>query len=77
VRDIVQSLRPMAEEQERPFRCDIPTPITVYGREQLLKRVVLNLVDNAFRHTPAGAPITVSLVARDTAAVLEVRDGGP
>ena len=77
VRDIVQSLRPMAEEQERPFHCDIPAPITVYGREPLLKRVVLNLVDNAFRHTPSGASITISLAARDTAAVLEVRDGGP
>src|SRR5262249_2442106 len=57
--------------------CDVPAPITVYGREPLLKRVVLNLVDNALRHTPAGTPITVSLSARDTAAVLEVRDGGP
>ncbi|HKA28947.1 MAG TPA: ATP-binding protein [Candidatus Binatia bacterium] len=77
VRDVVQSLRPMAEEQNRSLLCEVPEPITVYGREPLLKRVVLNLVDNAFRHTPAGTPITVSLGARHTAAVLEVRDGGP
>lgn len=77
VRDVVQSLRPVAEEQERALVCEVPAPITVYGREPLLKRVVLNLVDNAFQHTPAGTPITVTLGARDTAAVLEVRDGGP
>jgi signal transduction histidine kinase len=77
VRDVVQSLRPMAEEQQRAFVCDVPSPLTVYGREPLLKRVVLNLIDNAFRHTPAGTPITITLGARDATAVLEVRDGGP
>jgi signal transduction histidine kinase len=76
VRDVAQSLRPIAEEQQRAFVCDVPGPITVYGRAPLLKRVVLNLIDNAFRHTPAGTPITISLGARGTAAVLEVRDRG-
>jgi signal transduction histidine kinase len=77
VRDVTQSLRPMAEEQERAFGCEVPSAVTVSGREPLLKRVVLNLVDNAFRHTPAGTPITITLGARDAVAVLEVRDGGP
>jgi signal transduction histidine kinase len=77
VRDAAQSLRPIAEEQERAFACDVPEPITVYGRAALLKRVVLNLIDNAFRHTPRGTPVSISLAARDATAVLEVRDGGP
>jgi signal transduction histidine kinase len=42
-----------------------------------LHRMVANLVENAFLHTPEGTPVTVS-VRRDGAdAVLEVADRGP
>jgi signal transduction histidine kinase len=38
---------------------------------------VLNLVENAMIHTPAGTPVVVSVHARDGAVVLEVADRGP
>src|SRR4029453_13278791 len=47
------------------------------GVPSLLKRVVLNLVDNAFRHTPEGTPVRIELSVRDGVACLEVADRGP
>jgi two-component system OmpR family sensor kinase len=77
VREVAESLAPIAEEQRRPFRCSAPAPITVRGVPSLLKRVVLNLVDNAFRHTPEGTPVRILLETRDGVAALEVEDRGP
>jgi signal transduction histidine kinase len=39
--------------------------------------VVLNLVDNAFRHTPAGISVRVAVARRDGVAAVVVEDRGP
>ncbi|HZB00473.1 MAG TPA: ATP-binding protein, partial [Actinomycetota bacterium] len=39
--------------------------------------VLSNLLSNAVRHTPAGAEVVVSAVARGTGVELAVRDTGP
>jgi len=77
VREVAESLVPIAEEQHRAFSCSAPVPVTLRGVPSLLKRVVLNLVDNAFRHTPEGTPVRMVLSTRDGVAALEVADHGP
>jgi two-component system OmpR family sensor kinase len=77
VHEVAESLAPIAEEQHRAFTHAAPTPVTLRGVPSLLKRVVLNLVDNAFRHTPEGTPIQIVLSTRDGLAALEVEDCGP
>jgi signal transduction histidine kinase len=77
VREVADSLAPIAEEQGRPFTCSTPTAVTLRGVPSLLKRVVLNLVDNALRHTPEGTPVRIDLSIRDGAACLEIADRGP
>jgi signal transduction histidine kinase len=77
VREVAEALAPIAEEQQRTFVCSAPTPVTLRGVPSLLKRVVLNLVDNAFRHTPEGTPVRIELSVRDGVACLEVADRGP
>ena len=39
--------------------------------------LLVNLVDNAAKHTPAGTPIELTARREDTTAVLEVADRGP
>jgi signal transduction histidine kinase len=77
VREVVDALEPIAQEQGRALECDAPAPVSVRGAPQLLKRVVLNLVDNAFRHTPAGVLVRVAVARRDGVAAVVVEDRGP
>ncbi|MGH2411384.1 MAG: sensor histidine kinase, partial [Chloroflexota bacterium] len=49
----------------------------VQGDADLIKQVVLNLVDNAITHTPPGGRVELSLTVADGEARLAVRDSGP
>ena len=49
----------------------------VQADEDLLRRVLENLVDNALRHAPAGSSVTLSSLAAESGVELRVRDAGP
>jgi signal transduction histidine kinase len=76
-REVVDALGPVAQEQGRTLDCIALDPVSVRGAPQLLKRVVLNLVDNAFRHTPADAPVLVGVSRHNGVAEIVVQDQGP
>jgi two-component system, OmpR family, sensor kinase len=52
-------------------------PVSVQGDEDALRRVLHNLIDNAFVHGPSGGEVEVALVGRNGQALLTVRDQGP
>ncbi len=52
-----------------------PAPIS--GESTLLRELVVNLLDNAIRYTPAGGTITVRTYAQGGTSLLEVEDDGP
>ncbi len=52
-------------------------PIVVSGAQDELHRMVLNLIENAVRHTPSGTHVRVSTAEEDGEAVLIVEDDGP
>ncbi len=56
---------------------DAPEPVTVTGARDELHRLVLNLVENAISHTPAGTTIDVRVRAEGAEAVVVVQDDGP
>jgi two-component system, OmpR family, sensor kinase len=62
---------------ERELRIENEVSLPVDGNPDELHRMVLNLLDNAVRHTPVGATIELRLRARGDEAVLEVADDGP
>ena len=62
---------------ERELRIDSEQALPVDGSPDELHRMVLNLLDNAVRHTPAGSTIELRLRARGDQAVVEVADDGP
>jgi heavy metal sensor kinase len=51
-------------------------PVTVLGEAGLLRRAVLNLVDNAIKYTLAGGKVSLSLLARDGQGMITIRDTG-
>jgi len=62
---------------ERTLTVDNDRPIRVEGSPDELHRMVLNLLDNAAGHTPAGTTIELSLRQQGGDAVVEVADDGP
>ena len=52
-------------------------PLIVDGDRDELHRLVINLVENAIRHTPAGTTVTISAAPDGVDALLTVADDGP
>lgn len=53
------------------------TPIVVGADRSQLAQVLQNLLDNAIRHSPAGAVVTVGASAESGRVLITVRDRGP
>jgi two-component system, OmpR family, sensor kinase len=62
---------------ERELIVDNDRPLRVEGSRDELHRMVLNLLDNAIRHTPRGACVELTLCEDGGDAVVEVADDGP
>jgi two-component system OmpR family sensor kinase len=68
-------VQPLANE--RTIRARIDGPLEVRGNPDELHRLVLNLLENAVRHTPTAAAVTLTAGRDGGQAVLEVSDDGP
>ena len=69
---------PIAEETGHDLRCDIPDgPVYVAGNKSLMGQVFANLIENALRHAPEGARISVSVAQSGGTAHIAVSDTGP
>jgi heavy metal sensor kinase len=53
-----------------------PSPIAVEGDQKRLKQLLVNLLDNAIKYTPAGGSARLALAVEDASAVIEVTDTG-
>jgi signal transduction histidine kinase len=54
-----------------------PGRLALDGDLQLIERALSNLIDNALRHAPSGAPVRVSLRRDGTHAQILIEDAGP
>lgn len=79
VGEVAEQIGPMAEAKGVRLMVDCPAPAPVQGDPDRLKQVVLNLVDNAVRYTPAGGEVRLRAVADTTEGEvrIEVLDTGP
>jgi signal transduction histidine kinase len=62
---------------DRELFVDNEKPLWVEGSRDELHRMVLNLLDNAIRHTPRGSCVELRLCESDGYALVEVADDGP
>lgn len=67
----------VAEDMGRTLQHDIAPGIRLAGDCELLAQLLINLIDNGLRHTPAGSQVMVTLSRVDRHACLVVADDGP
>ncbi|HTV76086.1 MAG TPA: ATP-binding protein [Candidatus Baltobacteraceae bacterium] len=66
----------LAEDKGISISCDAAQPLMVEGNRVRLKQVVVNLLDNAIKYTPAKGAIQLRVHGVNSHAVLEVKDSG-
>jgi two-component system sensor histidine kinase KdpD len=63
--------------QDRDVRTDVPSEVLAPVDPVLFEQVLVNLLENAIKHTPAKTPIEITARAEEGTVVLEVADRGP
>jgi heavy metal sensor kinase len=75
--ETVEYMRPLADQ--RGLRLDFRVedgPVVIQADPRRLRQLVLNLLDNAIKYTPAGGQIQVKVSRDDSAAVVQIIDTG-
>jgi heavy metal sensor kinase len=73
---IVEQIEPVARASGLELSCERADEAIVNGDPEWLERVLLNLLDNAIKFTPAEGHVRVSVVEEDGWAQLTVNDSG-
>ncbi len=76
VSEAVESFAEIAAERHVRFDCSIVPGLEVSGDALLLRLVGFNLIDNALKHSPEGAPVAISVAPQGDAIRLVVEDRG-
>jgi len=78
VAETLETLRPIARTWDVRLESALADGLpAVRARREGVARIVVNLVENALRHAPAGSAVDVALASEDDRLVLTVRDRGP
>ena len=75
VGSVVAAMQPLATQQGVQLT-ESTTPAPVLGDQTRLTQLLMNLVDNALRYTPAGGSVTVTVRANSDSTELRVADTG-
>ena len=76
VRDACELYQPSAEGNGVTIIPEISGSLPVYGDLHGLRRLVVNLLDNAVKYTPAGGTVTVSVQEHQGHVLVSVDDTG-
>lgn len=68
---------PLLHEANHEVHVDLPDALPTTGDSQRLEQVVINLLSNTYRHTPAGTPVTIEGRLAEDVVTLRVIDKGP
>lgn len=77
VNECVSSARVLANDRAVSVAARTPVDVQMQADQSLIRQMILNLVENAVRHTPAGGSVQVAIEANDDRAQIAVSDTGP
>jgi len=75
--DCIRSMKSMADAKSIEVTCEAPHDLMLLADEELMQRLLMNLVDNALRFTPEGGRVVVRATSTADVCTIEVRDTGP
>jgi len=76
VGEVARAVRTLAAEKDLTLRTNATEEMPFRGDENLLRRLLLNLVDNAIKHTPRGGAVTISSKREAQSYMITVSDTG-
>jgi len=76
VRDAVESTRVLATDKGVSLECLTDGQVTAEIDAQYFLRLLINLLDNAIKYNRAGGRVEVALEAKDSGALVSVKDTG-
>ena len=77
VTDAATCFTPMVEAAGRTIEANVPEGITLLGNEELLRRMLSVLCDNAVKHASGEGSIVLSLSAKPKAVTLRIQNPWP
>ncbi len=77
VLECCRSVRTLASAKQIVVRCEAEGELPIRADEMLVRRMLLNLLDNAIKYTPAGGTICTRCGVEDGWYCLSIEDSGP
>jgi heavy metal sensor kinase len=74
--EVARSVRTLLAERELTLQLDATQEMPFRGDENLLRRLLLNLLDNAIKHTPRGGAVTISCKRERARYLVNISDTG-
>lgn len=74
---VFAALQPVAEDEGKTLTFSVEPALAVRGDGELIAQMVVNLIDNAIRHTPSGCRIECSVERSDGVCRIVIADNGP
>lgn len=76
VGECARAAQVLAARKDLKLTVNASKPLSLIGDDELLQRMILNLLDNAVKYTPAGGEVSLDLAAHNGDARITVRDTG-
>ncbi|WP_158513504.1 PAS domain-containing sensor histidine kinase [Dehalogenimonas formicexedens] len=77
IKDVAMYTTPVSEKKGLVFSINLPGALPrIQGEKEQLNRVLLNLLDNAFKYTPRGGQVSISARREKGKIIVEVTDTG-
>ena len=76
IREACELFRPITEEKKINLKTDLPESLTFKSDRKKIQRIVINLLENAIKYTPAKGTVAVSAAAQNGEVRIDFEDTG-